>query len=171
VDGFNRWSYLNRGDLDGLWQYVDTWDTHRNRLLAEFTPHANSYFGMGLLSRFIAKHSAVLATNVSGARVKGSPRVFCAAFRSANGNVTLAVVNDAKAEFPLHVSWDKAPPARRFFRYRYGKPQYGRADVKVDPDPEFSPAHGTAWTDTLPPKSLTIYSTFELKNDAPGSYG
>ena len=168
VDGFNRWSYLNRGDLDGLWQYVDTWDAAHNRLLSEFTPHANSYFGIGLLSRFIAKHSAVLATKVSGARVKRSQRVFCAAFRSANGNITLAIVNDATEEFPLHVSWGGAPPAKRFFRYRYGKPQYGRADVKVDPDPEFAPASGADWTDSLPPQSLTIYSNFELRNDAPG---
>ena len=26
VDGFNRWSFINRGDLDGQWQMIDTWD-------------------------------------------------------------------------------------------------------------------------------------------------
>ena len=123
VDGFNRWSYLNRGDLDGLWQYVDTWDTRQNRMLSEFTPHANSYFGIGLLSRFTAKHSSVLATTVSGAQWKGSQHVYCAAFRSANGNVTLAVVNDANAEFSLKVSWIGTAPGGRFFRYRFARPR------------------------------------------------
>ena len=33
VDGFNRWSFLNRGDLDGQWQCVDTWDRHEKKLL------------------------------------------------------------------------------------------------------------------------------------------
>jgi hypothetical protein len=165
VDGFNRWSFLNRGDLDGQWQYVDTWDAKHKKLLEEFTPHANNYFGVGLLSRLTAKHSAVLASNVSLGEVKGIQRVFCAVFRSPNGNVTLAVVNDAPVDFALKLSW-AAPPSRgRFFRYRYGEPQYDRADVKVDPEPGFSPAPGSSWSDSLPPNSLTIYSTYELKHD------
>ncbi|MGZ7072840.1 MAG: hypothetical protein ACXVKL_10405 [Candidatus Angelobacter sp.] len=159
VDGFNRWSFLNRGDLDGQWQYVDTWDAKRKKLLTEFTAHANNYFSVGLLSRFTAKHSAVLATHVSDARVRGWQRVFCAAFRSPLGNVTLAVVNDAPAEFALKVSWAETSPRGRFFRYRYGKPQYDRVDVRVNPEHEFSPASGSNWSDSLPPHSLTIYST------------
>ena len=168
VDGFNRWSFLNRGDLDGLWQYIDTWDARHNKLFTEFTPHSNSYFGMGLLSRFTAKHSTVLAANVSDARVRGRQRVFCAAFRSPNGNVTLAVVNDAPVEFALKLSWAGVPPRGRFFRYRYGKLQYDRADVKINAEPEFSPAPASPWSDSLPPNSLTIYSTFELRHEDPG---
>jgi hypothetical protein len=168
VDGFNRWSFLNRGDLDGLWQFVDTWDPKNKKLLPDFTPHANSYFGLGLLSRFTAKHSAVLATNVSDARVKGWQRVFCAAFRSPNGNVTLAVVNDAPVEFPLKLSWAGEPPHGKFFRYRYAEQEHDRQDVKVDPEPAFSPAPSTAFADSLPPNSLTIYSNYELKHDDPG---
>jgi alpha-galactosidase len=168
VDGFNRWSFLNRGDLDGLWQFVDTWDPKQKKMLTDFTPHANSYFGLGLLSRFTAKHSAVLATNVSNARVKGWQRVFCAAFRSPSGNLTLAVVNDAPEDFALKLSWDGVPPPAKFFRYRYAAPQYDRQNVNVDPDPGFSPTPGSAFTDSLPPNSLTIYSTYELRHDDPG---
>jgi hypothetical protein len=41
--------------------------------------------------------------------------------------------------------------------------------VKVNPQREFSPASGSAvWQDSLPPNSLTIYSTYELKHDDPG---
>ena len=60
VDGFNRWSFLNRGDLDGQWQFIETWDRKEKRLLQQYTPHPNTYFVLGLLSRFIAKHSDVL---------------------------------------------------------------------------------------------------------------
>lgn len=168
VDGFNRWSYLNRGDLDGQWQYVDTWDAKRKRLLTEFVPHPNSYFGLGLLSRFTAVHSAVLSTNVSVVKMKGWQSVFCAAFRSPEGNVSLAIVNDAPVEFDLKLRWVGRPPHGRFFRYSYGKAQYNRVDVRVNPDPKFSPAPGGTWTDHLPPNSLTIYSTYELENDDPG---
>jgi len=168
VDGFNRWSFLNRGDLDGQWQYVNTWDTVHNKMLSDFTPHPNSYFGLGLLSRFTAKYSAVLATRVSDSRANGFQRVFCAAFRSPNGNVTLAIVNDATSEFAMKVSWNGRSPGGRFFRYRYAKPQFDRVDVSVDPEAEFSPVSGSGWTDLLPPKSLTIYSTYELKKDDMG---
>ena len=168
VDGFNRWSFLNRGDLDGQWQYVNTWDTVHNRLLPDFTPHPNSYFGLGLLSRFIAKHSAVLTTQVSRAEVRRSQRVFCAAFRSPKGNLTVAIVNDAATAYVLKLSWLGIPPNVKFFRYRYGEAQFDRADVTVDPEPGFSPPAGSAWTDSLPPHSLTIYSTYELKNGDPG---
>lgn len=168
VDGFNRWSFLNRGDLDGQWQYVNTWDARQKKLLPEFTPHANNYFGVGLLSRFTARHSSVLAANVSDGQINGMQHVFCAAFRSPNGNITLAVVNDAPVEFALKLSWAATPPRARFFRYRYGRPQYDRVDVEVDPEPGFSPAPGSSWSDSLPPNSLTLYSTYELTHDDPG---
>ena len=169
IDGFNRWSFLNRGDLDGQWQYIDTWDPKQNKLLTDFTPHANSYFGIGLLSRFTAKHSTVLATQVSDIREKGWQRVFCAAFRSPNGHVTLAIVNDSPDEFPLKLTWAGTPPAKKFFRYRYTEAEYNRVDVNMDPQRGFSPAAGSArWQDTLPANSLTIYSTYELKHDDPG---
>ena len=33
VDGFNRWSFTNRGDLDGQWQLVRTWDSPNKKYL------------------------------------------------------------------------------------------------------------------------------------------
>src|SRR5271165_7148431 len=76
VDGFNRWSFLNRGDLDGQWQFVETWDPRQKKLLAAFPPHPNSYFCLGLLSRFTAKYSAVLDCHVEGGRLAPWQRVF-----------------------------------------------------------------------------------------------
>ena len=59
VDGFNRWSFLNRGDLDGVWQMVDTWDAKQGALLKTFRPRPNPYFTYGLISRLAAKHSGI----------------------------------------------------------------------------------------------------------------
>ena len=69
VDGFNRWSFLNRGDLDGQWQFVETWDRKQKRLLGQFTPHPNTYFLLGLLTRFTAKHSDVLMSELDGGQI------------------------------------------------------------------------------------------------------
>ncbi len=83
--------------------------------------------------------------------------------------MTLAVVNDAPVEFALKLAWAGPPPSRRFFRYRYTEAERDRADVKVNPQPEFSPAAGSpAWPDVLPPNSLTIYSTYQLNHDDAG---
>jgi hypothetical protein len=169
VDGFNRWSFLNRGDLDGQWQLVDTWDPLHKKLLAEFPPHPNSYFCLGLLSRFTAQHSAILASHVRGGEIADWRRVFCAAFRSPAGNLTLAVVNDAPAEFQLKLVLQALPKPARFYRYRYGDTQQDRPDVMVNPQIEFSLTPETnELEDTLPKNSLTIYSTYKLEHDSPG---
>jgi hypothetical protein len=169
VDGFNRWSFLNRGDLDGQWQLVDTWDRQKKKLLADFPPHPNSYFCLGLLSRFTAKNSAVLASRIEGGKLAQWQRVFAAAFRSPHGNLTLAVVNDAPADFQLKLALGGLPGPARFYRYRYGEAQRDRADVKVNPEAEFplTPQAGTL-EDVLPRNSLTIYSTYKLEHDSPG---
>jgi hypothetical protein len=169
VDGFNRWSFLNRGDLDGQWQIVDTWDRQTKKLLADFAPHPNSYFCLGLLSRFTAKNSAVLASHVEGGKIDPWQRVFCAAFRSPRGNLTLAVVNDAPAEFPLKLALRGVSQPIRLYRYRYGEAERDRADVKIDPHRDLSIGPTQAeLSDTLAPNSLTIYSTYKLTHDMPG---
>ena len=99
VDGFNRWSFINRGDLDGQWQFIETWDRKGGKLLKQYTPHPNTYFVLGMLSRFTAKHSDVLGCRVDGGRSGTWQRVFATALRSPQGNLTLAVVNDAKTEY------------------------------------------------------------------------
>ena len=169
VDGFNRWSFLNRGDLDGQWQFVDTWDRQEKKLLADFPPHPNSYFCLGLLSRFTAKHSAVLASRVEGGKLDQCQRVFCAAFRSPRGNLTLALVNDAPAEFHLKLACPRlvqADPALPLpLRRSPAGPggREGQSAERVLAGPAADELH-----DTLPPNSLTIYSTYKLEHDAPG---
>ena len=164
VDGFNRWSFLNRGDLDGQWQFVDTFDRQEKKLLRDFPPHVNSYFCLGLLSRFTVKHSAVLGSRVEGGTVADWQRVFCTALRSPQGNLTLAVVNDAPQEFDLKLAVRGLPQETRLWRYRYGEAERDRVDVKVNPQKEFllEPARGEL-PDKLPPNSLTIYSTYKLE--------
>jgi hypothetical protein len=138
-------------------------------LLADFPPHANSYFCLGLLSRFTAKNSAVLATRVAGGKLGEWQRVFCAAFRSPQGNLTLALLNDGPADFELKLALPGLPKPARFYRYRYGEAEYDRADVRISPQLEFSPGAGAAqWQDTLPRRSLTLYSTYRLEHEMPG---
>jgi len=169
VDGFNRWSFLNRGDLDGQWQFIETWDRKEKKLLKEFTPHPNTYFALGLLTRFTAKHSDVLACKVDGAVSGKWQRVFATALRSPKGNFTLAVVNDAPTAcdlvFEIRVPRSSRIAAKdlRLYRYSVSRSEQDRADVRLDPQAEFPLSQTPAqFKDSVAPLSVTIYSTYKL---------
>jgi len=169
VDGFNRWSFLNRGDLDGQWQFVETWDRKEKKLLKEFTPHPNTYFALGLLTRFIAKHSDVLACKVEGGLSGKWQRIFATALRSPKGNFTLAVVNDAPNS--CEVAWDVrgAPKDMTLYRYSVGRGEWDRADVKIAPQAEFPLAQAAAgFKDSVAPMSVTVYTTYRLAHTDDG---
>ena len=119
VDGFNRWSLLNRGDLDGQWQFIDTWDRKTKKLLREYTPHPNTYFVLGPADAVHGQAlGGALVCKVEGGKIDRWQRVFAAALRSPGGNLTLAVVNDAPSGYKLALECadsprGAAPPLRR----------------------------------------------------------
>ena len=45
IDGFNRWSYTNRGDLEGQWQMVRTFDPAKWEYSKRATPEPVGYSG------------------------------------------------------------------------------------------------------------------------------
>ena len=169
VDGFNRWSFVNRGDLDGQWQFIETWDRKGKRLLTQYTPHPNTYFVLGLLSRFTAKHSEVLGCKVDGGRDGSWRRVFAAALRSPRGNVTLALVNDAKTAYDVSVDLRGLANEVVLRRYSIDESQRDRTDLAIDPQTEcrLSPT-ASSFKDRLPAMSLVLYSTYRLAHSDDG---
>jgi hypothetical protein len=170
VDGFNRWSYLNRGDLDGQWQLLQTWDVAHGKLLDTYTPWPNAYYFVGLTSRFTAKHSAVLAGRVEGGAIGTHQRVFLAPLRSPKGQLTLLVVNDAPQPWEATIDVRGLASAARLHRYEVSQADKDRADLTIESKAEF-PVGGAspAFQDKLAPESLTVYSTYLLKpSDAGG---
>jgi hypothetical protein len=163
VDGFNRWSFINRGDLDGQWQFIETWDRKEGKLLKQFTPHPNTYFVLGLLSRFTAKHSDVLGCRVDGGRSGAWQRVFAAALRSPKGNLTMAVVNDAKTDCDVSIELRGIAENRTLYRYHVDETQRDRADLQIDSQTDYRLSRtAPTFKDRLAPMSLTIYSTYRL---------
>lgn len=169
VDGFNRWSFLNRGDLDGQWQYIETWDPKAKKLLREFTPHPNTYFLLGLASRFTAKHSTVLSCQVEGGNIDPWQRVFAAALRSPGGNLTLLLINDAPREVDLTLRLTGGNSPRSLFRYAVTEKDRDRADVKINPqaEPPLQPGKAVL-KDRLAPMCFTVYSTYRLTHQDDG---
>jgi hypothetical protein len=168
VDGFNRWSLINRGDLDGQWQLIETWNPATGHLRQEIKPAPNGYFVYGLLSRLTAKHSQVLQSEVAGGQIGGLPRVFAAALRSPRGHLTLAIINDAPQPWPasLDVAGIKAS---KLFKYQVSEKDHDQPGLQVRPLCSVRVKHGRLdYSDTLPSMSLTVFSSYNLDADARG---
>jgi cellulase (glycosyl hydrolase family 5) len=169
ADGFNRWSFLNRGDLDGQWQFIDTWDRKEKKLLREYAPHPNTYHVLGLLSRFTARHSEVLDCAVEGGRVGEWRRVFAAALRSPKGEITVAAVNDAPVPFELSLEVRGLSREVTLHRYGVAAADGERADLRIEPRARF-PLGGASRVlkDRLPPMAVAVYTTYLRAHDDDG---
>jgi hypothetical protein len=166
VDAINRWSFTNRGDLDGQWQLLDTWDPARKRMRERFVPHPNAYALFGVVSRFVAARSDVLETTVAGGVLDGLPRVRAVALRSPRGALTLLIVNDGPEAFDATLD---IPRERAWFRYEVTEADQDRADVALAPatlpDGE-SPA-----LVRIGPRSVTTLSTVRREpHEAAGAF-
>lgn len=161
VDAFNRWSFVNRGDLDGQWQLVDTWDPDADRLLEHATPHRNSYAMFGLLSRFTGLESAVLATKLTGELDPKGRQVVAAALRSSSGEVTVLAVNESYRAASVEVNLGGV--SKPVQRYQITTADRDRDRLRLAPA-----SRPTRFSDALPPLSITVYTTYRLPDDRPG---
>jgi hypothetical protein len=163
VDGLNRWSFVNRGDLDGQFQMVETWDRQNKRLLKEYAPKPNPYFTFGLLSRFTAKHSQVLSCRLEGGRLENLPRVFAAALRSPHGNLTLLLLNDAPREWTATLELSGLTQPTCLYRYAVSTADRDQASLRIEPKSKATLAEkASIVSERIPPSSLTIYTTYHL---------
>jgi len=161
VEGFCRWSFVNRGNLDGQWQLVDTWDPEKECPRATIEPHPNSFYLWGLLCRFISAGATVLDAKLTGGGDGRFQRVFGTAVRNPDDSLTLAVVNDSETWGDLQVSVAGTPAETTFHRYRVGLVNRDDSRAEVQPEGPF----GADFTDTLPPMSFTVYSTIRRRHD------
>jgi hypothetical protein len=166
VDGFNRWSFTNRGDLDGQWQLVRTWDIDHNRLLDAFTPQPNAYYQFAMLSRFLPKHSGVLATRVEEPFTTRDRKLVATALRTPKGNLTVVVVNESHRAADATIEFEQLPSRMRLVRYSLSKDAEDKADVKLRPERSLEVSKNLS--DRIPPMSIVVYSTFRLNPEDPG---
>ena len=151
VDGFNRWSFTNRGDLDGQWQLIRTWDTATQTYLTDIVPEPEAYFGFGMVSRFLAKYSSVVACHSSA-----PDHLICTAVKSPAGDLTLWLLNLSPDPISVEVSVAGAP--RNWYRYAHPT----AAPWQVNPEPWTGPGI------TAAALSVTVLSTLFLAGDGNG---
>ncbi len=166
VDGFNRWSFLNRGDLDGQWQLLRTWDIDHDRLLDTFSPQPNAYYQYAMLTRYLPKYSGVLATRVEAPYLGCDRKLVAAALRSPKGNLTHLLVNEGHRAAEVRFELKDLPAAVRLHRYSLTKETEDRSKVELQADRTLNVSG--AFTDRIPPMSIVVFSTYKLTDDDPG---
>jgi len=167
VDGFNRWSFTNRGDLDGQWQLVRTWDPDAGRLLDRFEPQANAYYQYAMLSRFTSKNSGVLATRVDAPFGPGERKLVAAALLAPSGALTVIVVNESEREGEAAIEFEGLPAAVTLNRYAMTRAERDRAEVDLRPLRKIEVSR--ILTDRIPGMSIIVYSTYGLGASDPGA--
>lgn len=162
VEGFNRWSYTNLGDLDGQFQLVDTWDIERQRLRARFTPHPNIYAMFGLLARFLPAGSQICSVTPTEVAVPWFQSVHSVAARDPAGNATVWALNLTEQPERIELAIEGLAEPRELYRYRVEPSMRDMADARLDPTPLGARAE---WGEVLPGLSLTAYSTRRLEHE------
>jgi len=147
---------------------IESWKPASKSLRKHIIPAPNSYFVYGLLSRFVAKHSRVLHTEVAGGQIDGRPRVFATALRSPRGNLTLAIVNDAPQAWEASLE-GSGLGVSKLFTYQIASEQQDQPSLSMQPLNTLKAVKGgIASSQTLPPMSLTLFSSYKLHHNSRG---
>ena len=163
VDGLNRWSFTNRGDLDGQWQLVRTWDRERKTSFEEVTPEPVPYYGFGLLTRFVAKGSRIVDVTVETPGSNVAPPL-ATALVSPAGRLTILILNAAEkgAAVSLEVA---GAPSEPLHLYQTQESTLGPS-FRMEPVRRIGAAGPTDLT--LPGRSVTVLTSFERGHADPG---
>ena len=167
VDGFNRWSYTNRGDLDGQWQLVQTWDREKKRYLDRVAPESAAYYGYGIISRLIAKHSQVLRVTAKAGPGTDPDRTLAVALQAPDGNLTLILLNLGKKPSAVRIHVVGTP--RSLSKYQVTGSRVEDPGFRLRPESDHGFGDGVAAVEeSLPAESITVFSSFRLEPEAPG---
>jgi hypothetical protein len=155
VDAFNRWSFTNRGDLDGQWQLVRTWDRANNQYLPQVGPEPEAYFGFGILSRFWSKYSRSLDVHCS----LPDSLLMAGALLSPQGEVSLFIVNHSSGPVEARVALNGIKSAELHL-YQVSRERI--ADPGFRLEPVASMPSGAPATVVLPARSISTLSSYRL---------
>ena len=155
VDGFNRWSFTNRGDLDGQWQLLLTWDRDKKEYFREVTPEPVAYYGFAILSRFFSKYSSTVQCHVS----QPDSMLLSAALLSPEGEMSIFIVNNSRV--PIHTELAiKAFHGRQMNVYQVSESLLENPSFALNPEKQFSTEKAAKLI--LPPRSITTVSSYRL---------
>lgn len=169
VDGFNRWSLVNRGDLDGQWQLVRTWDIAKKRYYDEVTPEPVAYYGYGIVTRFLSKYSGRLRDSIVPSAGSADETLLSVTLKSPGGNLTTYLLNLGEKPAPVSVRYEGLSTPAAMDEYQAVEQAVSAQGYRMDPVRywKVDPA-APVIDETLPPHSITVLTTFALRHSDNG---
>jgi hypothetical protein len=163
VDGFNRWSFTNRGDLDGQWQLIKTFDWETKTYLDVVVPEPEAYYGFAMLSRFLAKYSSVVSCQVS----ESDSVIMAAAVVSPSGELSVFMLN--LTDDPKDITLDiESYSGKSLQVYQASKELVNVPGFSLEPGLSINSSKKTVVT--LPARSITTVSGYKLNSEDIGIF-
>ena len=160
VDGFNRWSFTNRGDMDGQWQLVNTYDLKTKSYTKQVTPENEAYFGFAMLTRFMGKYASVLSLK-SNQNLEG---LVMTAYKNRDGNLSVLIVNNREEAVNVDISIGNFDKKKPFNLYQVTENLVKVAGFKLNPVITFKNT-GKLKNIQILPESISVITTGALKNE------
>lgn len=169
VDGFSRWSLLNRGNLDGQWGFIETFDRNTMKMLTpeKYYAKENTFFGYGLLSRFTYKNSFVVKSELETLSTDSISNLHTITFLSpSKKDATIFIVNDKQTTETININLNMIDKMyKKWFKYEFIVKDRNKTSVLINPL-EIIPNENTNLN--INPLSITVFSTINLKNSSAG---
>lgn len=163
VDAFNRWSFTNRGDLDGQWQLVKTYDIPNKKYLSVVNPEPEAYYGFGIISRFLSKYSKVLECNMN----ISEEEVMSIALMSPKGEISIILVNKANESRSIIMNV-KNFEGEKLNHYLVTKDKVNETGFKLEPVSRYEDFKKLKID--LPSRSISNLSSYHLLQDDKGIF-
>jgi hypothetical protein len=161
TDGMNRWSFVNRGDMDGQWQLVRTWDKTNKKYLDKIDPENTSYYGFAMFTRFIAKYASILKTASSADTL-----VSTLSLKNPDGSIVVILLNQSSVDKKIRMNIKSKVKIENLYEYRYDETVPSDGEFALNPIETLSVA---SFNDLiLKKRSITVLSTNFLKNNDKG---
>lgn len=161
ADGVNRWSFTNRGDLDGQWQLIQTYDRKAKTYLKNVFPENEAYYGFGIISRFLSKYSTTVDVT---ANQPGSV-LMSIALLSPKGELSVFMLNPSEQDLKLNLEISSLPD-QQLNIYQVTKKTVNQPEFELNSIGEFNSNMKKQLI--LPARSITIVSSYLLKNSDSG---
>jgi len=159
VSAFNRWSFTNRGDLDGQWQLIRTWNIEKKEFYKTIKPEPVSYYGYGIISRFVPKYSTVVTTEPVD-----NPEILSQTVKTPGGDVTTIILNKSDQEQTIMLTMDGISK-KKFYLYRAIQREILSPDFKMNPIQKIKIKDGKEITLIISAESINTLTTKYLLHE------
>jgi hypothetical protein len=159
ADAFNRWSFTNRGDLDGQWQLIRTWDIENQKYLDTIDVEPAAYYGYGIITRFCTKNSSVVYTEPVT-----NTGILSQTLKNNKGEITTWILNKSEQEQTIKLTIS-GNLKKNFFLYRVTEQEVIKPDFRMDPVKQIIIKDGKEILLKVPAQSICALTNIHAMHD------